>query len=229
VSVLRGSLTYTRFYVEGEPPDDFRERFMRSIRLRAMRPLEPDDEELERSGWCKLAEPFTTELTYDDVFFASYINLGFRTDRWMIPGQMLKRHTKDAEAAYLAKKGRERLTRKEKAELKILVGKKLRRNMSPATRMVDLSWSLEEGVVRFFSHAAKPAGVMQELFTKTFGLKLVPEAPYTLAARLGMTKAEERAWEDLEQVLLASGEGLFAGGIEIDDSEAAEEEEEEES
>lgn len=224
VSALRGSLTYTRFYVDGEPADDFRERFMRSIRLRAMRPLEPDDEDLERSGWCKLGEPFSTELSYDDVFFTSFINLGFRTDRWMIPGAMLKRHTKDAEAAYLAKKGRERLTRKEKSELKLLVGKKLRRSLSPATRAVDLSWSLEEGIVRFFSHSAKPAGVMQELFTKTFGLKLIPEAPYTLAARLGLSKAEERAWAALEPVWLATGEGMFAGGIEIDDSAAAEEE-----
>src|SRR5688572_11791610 len=61
---LKGSLTYSRFFVEGTLPDDFRERFMRSVRLRAMKPLEPDDEDLERSGWAKLAEPMTTELTY---------------------------------------------------------------------------------------------------------------------------------------------------------------------
>ena len=32
---LKGSLTYARFFVEGEPPKDFRERFMRAIRLLA--------------------------------------------------------------------------------------------------------------------------------------------------------------------------------------------------
>ena len=98
---------------------------------------------------------------------------------------------------------RERLTRKEKSELKLLTAKKLRRQMSPNTRMVDLSWSIEEGIVRFFSHATKPAGAMMELFTKTFGLKLVPESPYTLAARLGLSKAQERAWHDLEAMDLA--------------------------
>jgi hypothetical protein len=39
---------------------------------------------------------------------------------------------------------------------------------------------------------------MEELFTKTFSLKLVPEAPYTLAARLGLSSAREKAWVDLE-------------------------------
>ena len=42
---------------------------------------------------------------------------------------------------------------------------------SPRTRAVDLAWSLEDGMVRFFAHAEKPAAVMTELFVKTFGLK----------------------------------------------------------
>ncbi|MBX3218690.1 MAG: hypothetical protein KF850_42185 [Labilithrix sp.] len=201
---LRGSLTYARFFVEGELPDDFRERFMRAVRLRAMRPLEPDEEELERSGWAKIGEPFVVDLTYDDVFFNEHVVLGFRTDRWAIPGPVLRTRVKEAEAAYLEKKGRERLSRKEKTELKLMVSKKLRRQMSPATRSVDLSWAIGEGVVRFFSHAQKPGAAMMELFKKTFGLTLVPESPYTAAARIGLDKAQEKAWHDLEMTYLAS-------------------------
>lgn len=201
---LRGSLTYARFFVEGELPDDFRERFMRAVRLRAMRPLEPDEEELERSGWAKIGEPFVVDLAYDDVFFNEHVVLGFRTDRWAIPGPVLRTRVKEAEAAYLEKKGRERLSRKEKTELKLMVSKKLRRQMSPATRSVDLSWAIGEGVVRFFSHAQKPGAAMMELFKKTFGLTLVPESPYTAAARIGLDKAQEKAWHDLEMTYLAS-------------------------
>lgn len=201
---LRGSLTYARFFVEGELPDDFRERFTRAVRLRAMRPLEPDEEELERSGWAKIGEPFVVDLTYDDVFFNEHVVLGFRTDRWAIPGPVLRTRVKEAEAAYLEKKGRERLSRKEKTELKLMVSKKLRRQMSPATRSVDLSWAIGEGVVRFFSHAQKPGAAMMELFKKTFGLTLVPESPYTAAARIGLDKAQEKAWHDLEMTYLAS-------------------------
>ncbi|MDB4943593.1 MAG: hypothetical protein JWP97_3127 [Labilithrix sp.] len=199
---LRGSLTYARFFVDGEPPEDFREKFMRAIRLRAMKPLEPDDEDLERAGWCKVGEPFEIELGYEDVFYNEYLNLGFRTDKWLLPASVLKQRLREAEAAYLEKKGRERLGRNERAELKEMVSRKLRKQSSPATRMVDLSWSMNEGVVRFFTHADKTAGAMMELFTKTFGLRLVPESPYTLAERLGLSKAQEAAWQELEVVSL---------------------------
>ena len=203
---LRGSLTYARFFVAGDVPEDFREKYMRAIRLRAMKPIEPDDEELERSGWCKVGEPFEIELRYEDVFYNEYVNLGLRTDKWRLPASILKQRLREAEAAYLEKKGRERLGRAEKTELKEVVSRKLRKQTSPATRMIDLSWSMNEGVVRFFSHAEKAGAQMMEIFTKTFGLRLVPEAPYTLAARLGLSKAQESTWEELEMILLEKEE-----------------------
>lgn len=200
---LRGSLTYSRFFVDGDVPDDFREKYMRAVRLRAMKPLAPDEEDLERSGWCKIGEPFELELHYDDVFFNEFIVLGFRTDRWQIPGPMLKARVREAEVAYLAKKGREKLGRKEKAELKENVARKLRKETAPATRVVDVAWSLNDGIVRFFSHAEKTAGNMIELFHKTFGLRLVAESPYTLAERLGLSKAQESSWQEIEMTVLA--------------------------
>jgi len=206
VPALRGSLTYARFFVAGDVPEDFREKYMRAIRLRAMKPIEPDDEELERSGWCKVGEPFEIELRYEDVFYNEYVNLGLRTDKWRLPASILKQRLREAEAAYLEKKGRERLGRAEKTELKEVVSRKLRKQTSPATRMIDLSWSMNEGVVRFFSHAEKAGAQMMEIFTKTFGLRLVPEAPYTLAARLGLSKAQESTWEELEMILLEKEE-----------------------
>jgi recombination associated protein RdgC len=206
VPALRGSLTYSRFFVDGDVPEDFREKFMRAIRLRAMKPLEPEEEDLERSGWCKVGEPFQIDLHYEDAFYNEYLNLGVRTDKWQLPSTILKQRVREAEAAYLEKKGRERLGRAEKAELKEMVARKLRKQTAPVTRMVDVSWSMNEGVVRFFSHAEKAAGNMSELFFRTFGLRLVPEAPYTLAARLGLSKAQESAWQNLELTVLAKEE-----------------------
>jgi recombination associated protein RdgC len=204
---LKGSLTYARFFVEGETPKDFRERFMRAIRLRAMQPLEADDDAAERSGWCAIGEPFDVDLHYEGVFYNNFLNLGFRTDRWVIPGSLLRTRVREAESAYLLKRGRERLSRREKAEIKELVARKLRKQFVPSTRAVDLSWSLEDGVVRFFSQSARPTATMLELFTKTFGLKLLPEAPYTLASRQGLTKADEQVWIGLEATQLsAAGE-----------------------
>jgi recombination associated protein RdgC len=198
MSALKGSLTYARFFVEGDLPDDFRARFMRAIRLRVMQPLDPEQEASERCGWCAIGEAFDLELNHDKVFYNDYLNLGFRTDRWAIPAPLLHTRVPEAEAAYREKKGRERLSKRERTEIKELVARRLRKQSVPATRAVDLSWSLGDGVVRFFSQSARPTATMTELFAKTFALKLVPEAPYTLAARLGLSKAQEKLWETLE-------------------------------
>jgi hypothetical protein len=195
---LKGSLTYLRYYIDGAAPDASPDKLLKAIRLRAMKPLDPDEEAAERAGWTRIGAPMELDLGSEDVFYNEYVNLGFRLDRWVIPGPMLRTKLREAEAAYLQKKGRERLSRREKTELKELVARKLRRQVEPRMRAVDVSWSMNEGLVRFFSSSAKLGAWMEELFTKTFSLKLVPEAPYTLAARLGLSSAREKAWADLE-------------------------------
>ena len=112
---LKGSLSYARFFVDGELPEDFRERYMKAIRLRVMKPLVADEDALERSGWCAIGDPFELELRYDNTFYNDFLNLGFRTDRWAIPGPLLKTRVREAEQAYLDKKGREKLSKQERA------------------------------------------------------------------------------------------------------------------
>lgn len=194
---LRGSLTYARFYVEGAVPASFHASYLKSIRAKAMRPLDPQEPEPERSGFCRLGEPFETELTHEDVFYDDYLVLGVRTDRWAIPKPLLRAKLREAEAALLTQKGRERLTKKEKSELKEAVARKLRKGSAPATRAFDLIWSLDEKLVRFFSHSPKTIANMTELFQKAFSLRLIPESPHTLATRLGLDKQAERIWNEL--------------------------------
>ena len=194
---LKGSLTYLRYYVDGAT-DATPDKLLKTIRLRAMKPLEPDEDLVERAGWTRVGAPLDLDLGSEDVFYNEFVNLGFRLDRWVIPGPMLRTKLREAEAAYLQKKGRERLSRREKTELKDLIAKKLRRQVEPRMRSVDVSWSMNDGLVRFFSSSAKLGAYMEELFAKTFSLKLIPEAPYTLAARLGLSPAREKAWIDLE-------------------------------
>jgi recombination associated protein RdgC len=205
VSALKGSLTYARFFVDGELPDGFHDRFLKAIRKNVLQPLVPEEDAPERSGWCRIGEPFDLELEHDDVFFNEFLNLGFRTDRWAVPGPLLRAKVREAETEALGRKGRERLSRGEKKELKDMVTKRLRREVPPRTRAVDVSWALNDGIVRFFTQAPAPAGLMADLFTRTFKLKLVPEAPYTLAARLGLGKAQEAAWIAAEPTDLSEG------------------------
>lgn len=195
---LSGSLRYARFFVEAELPRDFVASSYDAIRVRAMRPLSATEPEAERSGWCVMGDPLDVELARERIYKDGFLNLGLRTDRWAIPGPLLRTKVREAEASLLAQRGQERLGRRDKAEVKERVTLELRKKLVPSTRSIDLSWSLEEGVVRFFSHAEKARHTMLDLFKKTFGIELVGESPYTLGARLGLTAEQLRVWESLE-------------------------------
>lgn len=206
MSALSGSLTYSRFFVEEELPKDFRERYMRAIRHRVIEPLRPDDDVLERVGFCCMGEPFELSLRHDNVIYDNFINLGVRSDRWVFPSSLVRARVREAEAAYLEKKGRQRLSKHERSELKLAVQHKLKQKLTPQIRAVDLSWSLDEKLVRYFSHSARSIASMLELFERTFRIKLVPEAPYTLAARNGALAQREALWEALDPIDLRTEE-----------------------
>lgn len=203
MSALSGSLSYARFFAPRALPRGFLDKSHAKILHHAMRPLSPDEPDAERSGWCVLGEPLDVSMPPARVYLDGYLNLGLRTDRWAIPGPLLRTKVREAEAAYLAKQGRDRLGRRERAEIKEVVMRELRKKLVPTTRVVDLTWSLEEGVVRFFSHTERATLAMLELFQRTFGVELVAESPYTLADRLELGEDEAQAWESLEPTVLA--------------------------
>ena len=215
MSALRGSLTFSRFFVMGEVPDDVAGTNMKRIRAQAFQPLDPDEDLLQRHGWAAADDPFDTDLGHEKIFFNEYVTLALRLDRWAIPGPLLKAHLREAEQKVLEKKGIEKLGRKAKLDLKDMVTKKLRRQLVPVTKSVDLVWNLNTNVALFFSHAQKMHELVQELFEKTFRLQLLVESPGTLADRQGLTASESHRFAELEATTLASDVAINQLGKEL--------------
>ncbi len=203
MGALRGSLTYSRFFVTGEVPDDVSATNLKRIRAGAFVPLAPEEDEAQHHGWCALEDPMDVELDHEKVFFNEYVCLGLRIDSWIVPKPLLMAHLRSAEAALLERKGIERLGRKAKADLKLMVLKKLRRQLVPSTKSIELVWNVATGVARFFSQSPRIHVLVQELFEKTFRLSLVPESPGTAAERRGLDARAEKTWELLEPTMLA--------------------------
>jgi hypothetical protein len=197
LGALRGSISYSKHYVRGELPDDFRDPFVERIRLRAFRPLKPEEDE-PHVGWCSIENPLDCELDHGKVFFNAYLNLGLRVDCWQIPGPLFKAHFAEAERDHLARRGRDKLSKREKEELTAVVSRRLRKQLVPVMKVVDLSWNLDTGIVRFWNQSPRLNEVLVELFEATFGLDLVPESPFTAAARIGLTEEHERAFVMLQ-------------------------------
>ncbi len=112
MGVLKGSISYAKFHVHGELPDDFREKAVESVLLRKFTPLTPDDDAEQRVGWCPTERPLEPEVDFhfDDLFVGAYLNVTLRIDAWKFPGAVFKAAFAEAEKKALQKNGREKLT-----------------------------------------------------------------------------------------------------------------------
>lgn len=203
MGALNGSISYSRFYVEGDLPQGFKERFVEALRARAFEPLTAESEEEEHVGWCSIEHPLDLELDAHKLFFNSYLNVGWRVDRWRIPGPILKAYYTEAERAYLAENNKERLSRSEKVDLKAVVTAELKQKLMPTMKVIDVSWNVHTGVLRFWNQSAKTAEHFQAYFEETFeGLRLIPDTPYTAAIQYALDDTQVGLLADLTPTVL---------------------------
>ncbi len=187
MGALQGSLSYTRFYVEGDLPPEFRKVFTEAVQQRAFEPLTAEDEEEERSGWCTIEHPL--DANFDNpfkLFFNEYLNLGMRVDRWRIPANLLKAYCTEAERAYLQQNNKDHMRKSERDEIKEMVTAELKRKILPTMKSIDMSWNIHTGIVRFWNQSGKTCEQFQDMFEKTFNLRLVPDNPYISAIQFEM-------------------------------------------
>jgi len=218
-----GSLTFTRFFTQGALPKDLRRKFLEAAKLRVFEPLKPEDEALEATGWCVMERPFDLELDSAKLFHDNFVLLGFRVDRYRIPGALLKSQISDEEQRQLARNKKTKLSRNERLEIKSRVVMRLRKKVIPTSKAIDMCWHLDSGVVLFFGHSKRMLGDFTALFEKTFGISLQEDSPYAVAKRSGLSRELERALKQIEPLSFSSGrKRLGKGGKGEPESEGSE-------
>jgi hypothetical protein len=205
LGVSRGALTFTRLFVQGKPPKDLRKRYLEAVRLRKFTPLAPEDEASEAVGWCVIERPFDLDFQPDRLFYDRFVLVGFRVDKWKIPGVLLRAQVADEEQRMLSRAGREKLTRAEKEDIKLRVIGRLRKKILPTSRAFDVLWDLDAGTVLFFTHSARATEEFAALFTTTFGLELELDSPYAAAGRAQLSPAMQKVFEKVEPVSFSAG------------------------
>lgn len=205
MGALQGTLTYKVFFVEGDLPSDLKGTFLAGIKHRAFFPLTPEDEDEERIGWVPVDRPLDTEFTADKVFFNDFVNLSLRHDKFVIPSQLLKAHAADAERAYKAQNDKKKLSKFERDDIKDMVRRQLKEQSLPRMKTIDMSWELSQMRVRFWSQSSKMCEIFQGYFEDTFGLRLIPSNPYTLAMQLGIGKERIEKLADVEPSQFVDG------------------------
>ena len=115
-----------------------------------------------------------TELDSSKYIYTDYIVLALRVDAWSIPATTLKIYTEAEVQRVMEEQKRESLSRYEVSEIKERVKLELKQRTLPTIKTVDMVWSLQDGVVRFFSSSQKMNLDFMDLFEDTFSMTLMP-------------------------------------------------------
>jgi recombination associated protein RdgC len=203
MGLLGGSVSTTKFFVRGELKKNFTDALLKAVRLRAFQELSPDEDLEERAGWCVAGKPLDTELAHDKIYGQSMVYFALRIDRWRIPKPLFKAHFDEAAAALSAKTGREKLSKREKEDIKLRINRKLKKRLIPAMRHYDLCWDLHRRELRFWNRSPRTNEELRTLFDQCFAtleLTLDQESPFMLAKGL----LNEQQLEALSQLEASS-------------------------
>ncbi len=174
------SIAITRYHAEPEPTDGFRDKAVDLIQQNSFR--EPFSQALELSvGWASPLEPFVDEIPYQDIVFDNYFYLAMRVDTKRVSAALLKKQRLLAEQKAKVEKNLKFISKALKEEIKDRVMLDLLTRTLAVPQVTEFIWDIETGHAMLLSIQDKARGLLEELFEKTFGRKLVPVLPVTIA------------------------------------------------
>lgn len=197
MGALNGTLSMRRYRIMGRPPEDFRDRYVRSVRAHALVPLDPEKNPKEDRayGWCCIHDESDVDLDIGKFWLDGHICLGLRQDVLRPAPAEVKRELSRRKLEEEAKR-KGPLPKSALRDLKEQVMAELRKRTAPQVRVVDVVWRVDEEIAYLFSQSAAQNELFLELFAKTFGLALDVEGPGAWAQELAMN-------EELEEELRA--------------------------
>lgn len=209
MGAFQGGLTFRQYFVRGELPPDWRDRYAEKIAAHVCRGVDPNGEEERALGWCspQFALDVEPDVLNEGVYLQDrYLVLSLRIDTLKVPGPQLKLYAEREARRVMAEQKIETLNRYQRAEIKERVAKELRRQILPSIKTIDFVWHLDQKILRFFSGNKSANEEFHELFEKTFEVGLGLDTPYTAAAfgALGLDEALVARLETLQPSLFVT-------------------------
>ncbi len=171
------------FTVEGAGPvPPSREQLMERLREYAFREAAAQvAPEKLADGWCSIRQML--DVSFEDsthVFLgpgADILRFGFRTDKRMVPGALVRATVEKQASAWCRDHGAERCPAAMKRQIKDEIVADFLRRAIPRISMTNVVYRPVEGKVWFDTFTASEVDRFRKRFFRCFGVKLVPVSP----------------------------------------------------
>ncbi len=183
MGLLSGAISFVRYTVEGELPQNFIDFAAERIGSYAFRDIDDTVDEYS-IGWVSIHNMFIGPL--EDVSWQAgdSIVMTMRVDERKVSSTVLKKFCRKEEERIKREKQIPKLSRNHRLEIKENMQMMLVKKAVPVPALYDLCWNLADNTVLFFSTNRKAQSVLEDFFKETFGLSIVLQIPYTTAEYL---------------------------------------------
>jgi len=181
MGLINGSGSFSRYQVKGKPGDDFLEGLAERVNVHAFQNLTEDSPKERSAGWVNVMDMYDSRFPGLDFLKEPYIAMTMRVDERKIPATAIKQYCLDAEERIKETENLEFLSKRRRADIREAVKMKLLKRAIPGSRVYDMVWNTSTGSIVFGCTNTKVCDEFQELFLKTFDLRLSAVCPYTLA------------------------------------------------
>ncbi|MGM0578952.1 MAG: hypothetical protein ACQEXJ_24735 [Myxococcota bacterium] len=203
MGALSGGITTSAYYVDGDLPKDFRDRFVEALNSRRFQDIEVESDQEESLGWVNLADPFDTDFAVEKILFNDYLMAGLRQDTLRIPGAVFKLHLRRALADYLQTTGKAKASKADEEEVRDHLEKQLRKRVLPGIKIHEFVWNIERGEVWLFTANKRVNEMFQDIFTDTFDVVLLPRNAYSRLEKMGLSDDDLEHAARLEPTVFA--------------------------
>jgi hypothetical protein len=203
-----GSVSFRRFAVVGEQPEQIDQDLLDKLAEHALRPSEVGAPEETEYGWSGGRHVLDGSFSFENNVYADAIFFALRVDTNKVPGDLKRAYTMMEEDAVVATNPSGFISKMQKRDVKDVVGRKIDDDMRSGrfrrSKLLPVLWDLQSQML--YCAAAGPAlEFLLELFERTFGLTLMPLSAGSIALRLMEPRGKRRDYEDLRPTRFVQG------------------------
>jgi hypothetical protein len=197
MGALKGTSSYLRFMVDGDPPTNLGESYEQAIEARRFLPLSADSSDDQTGGWVAIEAPYDDDIPIlrDRFHFGDHIALAYREDKLAIPKSALVHHVKKRVEALEA--AGEEITKQKRRAIELAVVAELRQKVLPKSRVMDVLWDTRRRELRVFGRGPMALERITACFERTFGLRINYASYATRAFALDLSMRARSILENL--------------------------------
>jgi recombination associated protein RdgC len=179
MSLTSTSASITRFRVFGELESPLETVLAGLEKYSIDRQTEENDAE-ERFGWTSAESPYSPEFE-SSFTIGSFFVFSFRIDKKTVPGKLVQQKITEVLKKRMEEREDQPLSKGEIREIKNQVKQMLVSKAPFVPNVYDLFWDYEAASVYLLSNSKAVCEKLEDIFSKSYGLRLVQLFPFTMA------------------------------------------------